>query len=309
MDGDARAGPPPPAAGRGAPPARPLADAAARPRRRHRGRAAGAARRARHPLDPGTAHRRHHRHRARPPAGEAADRPRHHPREPVAPPLPSGRPPSVRRASPRGGGRVARAAGEQARRPDRARPRPPARLPAGFAHLGALGHPRQSRGRPRGPPGRGPRWEPIRPAGARRGGQGGRRRLADPGDDRALPLGRAPRPQAPAAGDRGDRGGADRPRLHQHPLADRDLVPGDPRGPPRLGRGDRPPPRLARPQGARLRGGGPLRRRACAASSPPPASTSASTSPRWTGCSRWGAPRGSPASRSGPAAAATSRAR
>ena len=167
-----------PPAGRGAPPARPLAHAAARPGRRHRGRAAGAARRARHPLDPGAAHRRHLASRARAAAREAPHRPGHHAREPVAPPLPPGRPRALRRAPPGGGGRVARAAGEQARRPDRARPRPPAPLPAGAAHLGALGHARQSRQ---------PRWRrcsaPARTGRLVRGAAPKEiaRRLADPG--------------------------------------------------------------------------------------------------------------------------------
>ena len=49
----------------------------------------------------------------------------------------------------RGRGRVARAAGLQARRADRARARPAAPLPAGAPHAGALRHARQSRHRPR----------------------------------------------------------------------------------------------------------------------------------------------------------------
>ena len=49
--------------------------------------------------------------------------------------------------------------------------------------------------------------------------EGDRRRRADPGHDRALPLGRASGPAAAAEVVAGDRGGRDRARLHQHPLA------------------------------------------------------------------------------------------
>ena len=56
---------------------------------------------------------------------------------------------------------------------------------------------------------------------------------AHPARHRAIPVGRAPRHADAAAGRRRDRGRRQRARVHQHPLADRDLVSGasSPRGP------------------------------------------------------------------------------
>ncbi len=54
----------------------------------------------------------------------------------------------------------------------------------------------------------------------------------------------------------------DRAGLHQHPLAGRDLVPGDARSPARVGRPHRAAPRLARPRSARVGRAGPEERRA-----------------------------------------------
>ena len=83
-------------------------------------------------------------------------------------------------------------------------------------------------------------------------GEADRHRHARPGDDRALPVGRAHR-RAPAAGGRArDRVGAFDAGLHQRAVERGDLVPGAARGAAALGRVDRAPPRLARARGARV---------------------------------------------------------
>jgi hypothetical protein len=249
VDGAAsRAGAAAPAAGGRSSPAGALDHPSPRPGRGHRGLSAGSARRAGNPLDPGAAHGGHTFVRPRTAARPPSHGPGDHAREPLPLPLPPRRPGAVRRSPARGRGRVARAPRGQARSPDRAGSRPPAPLPAGPPRLGALGHPGQPRRRPRVP--RGDRRD--RPARTRPRAQGDPHRLPPAGHVGALPLGRAPGPPAPPPGRGRRRGGRDRPRVHQHPLADRDLVPGPPRRPPGLGRGDRPPPRLARPQGAGL---------------------------------------------------------
>ncbi len=82
--------------------------------------------------------------------------------------------------------------------------------------------------------------------------EGDRRRQPAAEGDRALPLGRPHRIEAAAAGGPCDRARKIHARLHQRPVAGRDLVPGDPRGPPPLGGDDRAASRIARARGARV---------------------------------------------------------
>ena len=75
-------------------------------------------------------------------------------------------------------------------------------------------------------------------------------------------MGRPPRHADGAAGRRGDRGSGEHDRLHQHALADGDLVPGDARRAAGLGGEHRAASRLAGPEDARVGGGRAARRRA-----------------------------------------------
>ena len=85
--------------------------------------------------------------------------------------------------------------------------------------------------------------------------------------DRALSLGRPPRHADAAAGRRGDRGGRERDRLHEHALADRDLVSGDSRRAARTGPARSRSITARSTEAARVGRGRAARRARCAASS------------------------------------------
>ena len=206
----------------GIPPAPALDHAAVRPRRRHRARDPRAGGGARDPVDRRHAHRR--RQRARPPPG--APRPGrgagHHARILRTGPVLSRRRGPAARGARGDRGRMARVAGQQARRAAAAVPGAAARGRARGADLGPVGHLGQPRGSARRAAAR-----PARcPHPCRSEATASDARNPDPRRGRALPLGRPPRTVAARARGRGASACAQQPAVHQHPLAGRTLAPG-----------------------------------------------------------------------------------
>ena len=252
--GEALGGPAPPC---------PLGHAPPCPRRRHRGRPPRPDRGPRASLDGRVAHRRHPGPHPGAPARSPPDRSRHHPGKPVAAAHARGRAGPVRPSRAGRSRRVARAARVQARSADRARARAAPPLSPRSPHARALRHPRQSRRGPRCAARPRSEWgAAIRQDRPRAGAQGARGRCPDSRDDGAVSLVRADRAPAPARSGRGDRGGRDLARLHEHPRDRRDLVSGAARGSSRLGGDHGAAPRLARPQDPRMGGGRTPRRQA-----------------------------------------------
>ncbi|MCW0450782.1 hypothetical protein NB706_003616 [Xanthomonas sacchari] len=131
-----------------------------------------------------------------------------------------------------------------------------ARLGAGAAHLGPVGHARQPRRSTR-------RAAAAPAAGADRGRS--QAAHADPGDagtrgGRALPLGRAPGPGAIATGAGKTLRGAHQPAVHQHPRAGRAVASGADLGVAGRSAHAGPAPRLAGPSAAQRRRARPARR-------------------------------------------------
>ena len=124
---------------------RTLDHAAARARRRHRALPAGSDGVVRHSLVAGDAHVGHDRRGP----GEAAGPPAHGTHHDAGEPHPAAHARRARGAVPlaaaRGGGRMARADGDEARRADGIGPGPVARRLPGAAHVGAVGDDRQPR--------------------------------------------------------------------------------------------------------------------------------------------------------------------
>ena len=177
--------------------------------------AAGPARRGERPrpaLDAGCAHRRHRQQRTRvaaaPLAHGAGDD------AGVAEPavVPRRRARRAPARAPGGRGRMARAAGQQARRAVAARARAAAPLEPGADDLGPVRHARQS--------GRGTRHAgAARRARAGQAGQADRHRHAAARPHRALRLGRPHGAVHVARGRRAHRRGGQQPRVHEHALA------------------------------------------------------------------------------------------
>ncbi len=231
---------------------RPLDHAHARPGCRHRPRIAGATGRSRHRLERRPAHRRYRQCRTRTPEPTPAQRADHHAGKPDAAADPRRCPPGLRQPAHAGGGRVARAAGQQAWRATATGAGAAAPLDTGADRLGPVRHPGQPA--PRARRTTAPRTGAVDPGAHRQGAQGRHPAATQP---RTLSLGRAPGPAHAAAGGRGDRIGHHLAGVHQHPLAVGALVSGDSRCTPGLGRADRAAPRLAGPRGARLGRAGP----------------------------------------------------
>ena len=179
------------------------------------------------------------------------------------------------------------------------------------AHLGPVGDARQPRRGARLPRGHRPRARAAPHAHRPRPRhQEDRDRQRAARDDRALPVGRAHRPQDAAAKSCARSSGRARTLVFTNVRsADRDLVPGAARGASGLGRADRAASRLARARRARLGREPACAKAACARWCARRASTSASTSRRSTRCCRSAARRAWRGCCSAPGAAATGPAR